>query len=93
MDWLLVLAAIVGAMCAIGYLTRKPGQTFSERMTELGGTFDRAGKGMTAAGCGLTLAVTVPILGFVLFSWAGLAVGLLIAVLFAGSAFSQGSDT
>lgn len=35
----------------------------------------------------MTLALTVPILGFVFFGWTGWAVGLLIAAVFSGSAF------
>jgi hypothetical protein len=74
---------------ATAALTRKPGQSFSERSTELGETLSNAGEKMSAAGIGLTLALTVPIAGFVFFGWAGLVIGLVLAVLFSGAAFRR----
>jgi hypothetical protein len=66
-----------------------PKPSFSERMSAIGDSLDSAGKRTSRVGWGLTLALTVPILGFLLFSWIGLIVGLVVALAFAGSAFQK----
>ena len=62
----------------VATVTRREGQTYSHRLTEVSDWFSRTGdaleKGgikMSAAGCGLTLAMTVPVHGFVFFGWIG----------------------
>lgn len=87
MEWILVVGLALGVPFAIAALTRRPGQTTSERAGEIGDALSSAGNRTSAVGCGMTLAFTVPILGFVLAGWLGLAVGLVIAGLTAGAAF------
>jgi hypothetical protein len=42
---------------------------------------DEAGRNMQKVGGKLTLALTVPIAGLVLFGWVGLAIGILIPIV------------
>ena len=99
MEWIAAIIVALSVPFLVAAITRREGQTYGDRLQEVSEWFSRTGDalqkggaGMQAAGCGITLAITVPIIGFVFFGWAGLIVGLIIAVAFSGAAFrSAGS--
>lgn len=58
----------------------------------VGNALSEGGQRMQALGCGLTLLVTLPIIGLIFFGFAGLIGGVVIGLLFGigmiGQAFS-----
>lgn len=92
----LIVAALVTIVALFGLIaqfTRRPGQGWSDRMSEIGDVMSEGGERMQKLGCGLTLALTVPILGLVFFGLLGLIVGAMIGLLFGigliGQAFTN----
>lgn len=89
---LVVLAVVLGVPMLVAFFTRREGQSFSERMGEVGDALQSGGQRMQQLGCGLTLAVTVPLLGLIFAGTLGLVVGAAIGLAFGvgmiGSALS-----
>lgn len=63
-------------------MTDEPKKPAGERIEE-------AGEKMQRAGCAMTLVLTVPIVGFFVFGWFGLIVGLAIAAVAMGGIFKS----
>lgn len=61
-----------------------------DKYVEAGGKVQSAGKRVQQVGCALTLLITLPIVGFAIFSWIGGIVGGVIGILIFAAMFAKG---
>lgn len=55
---------------------------FPTQFSAVGDALSEGGERMQRLGCGLTLAVTIPIIGLIIFGTLGLIVGVVVGLLF-----------
>ncbi len=61
-----------------------------DKYAETGEKVQAAGKKVQQVGCALTLLITLPIVGFAIFSWIGGIIGGVIGILIFAAMFAKG---
>jgi len=80
---------VIGLPLLFAAGTRRPGQSFGDRIGEVGDAIGRSGEAMQRTGFRLTMLVTLPLVGFVIFGLVGAVIGLLLGVAFVGESVSR----